>query len=141
MKKGEQIYIKSFDCTSEEDVYKEGIIIDGEKSSWTSDDYNLKDGENGFESVKDALDKVLDICLFEKDAKWQNFGLEFDDKREYGRFDTDVLVDENNNELTKEEIEMWKRGEKRAWNCHICAYLGIMSVRNFTKKEIEEIGY
>lgn len=60
---------------------------------------------------------------------WIDFGKAYEE--EYGRFDGDVLVNEENSEASPDEIEEWKKGEKRLLNCHILVRLEIRSVRPF----------
>ena len=60
---------------------------------------------------------------------WIDFGKDYGE--EYGRFDGDVLVNDENSEASSDEIEKWKKDEKRLWNCHILVRLEIRSVRPF----------
>jgi hypothetical protein len=137
MKDNEKVYIKWFDCDVQEDVYNKGIV--GETTSgWN---YNqcgwFKSDDDMFDSVKDALAKFMEKNCYEPTNDWENFGKEYGE--DYGRFDTDILVDESNCQATDEEIKWWKEGKKRLWNCHIEVRLGVKTVRNFSEEEIENI--
>ena len=56
---------------------------------------------------------------------------------DFGRFDGDVLVDENNAQASKSEIEAWKSKERKLWNCHLRVYLEVRAVREFTLEDAE----
>ena len=45
------------------------------------------------------------------------------------------MVDNDNSQASKGEIEAWQKGEKKLWNCHIHVYLEIRAVREFTEED------
>ena len=139
MKENEKVYVKRFECDCQEDVYDKGLV--GKTTSyWDSKQcgfFNIE--EYMFDSVKDALAKVMEKNCFEPTNDWENWGKEYGE--DYGRFDTDILVDESNCEATDEEIKWWKEGKKRLWNCHIEVWLGVKTVRSFSEEEIENIEF
>ena len=46
------------------------------------------------------------------------------------------MVDADNCEATRSEIEEWKAGRTRLWNCQISVYLGVCAERDLTLEEI-----
>lgn len=55
---------------------------------------------------------------------------------EAGRFDISVMVDSDNCEATRSEIEGWKAGRKRLWSCQLSVYLGVCAERDLTPEEV-----
>lgn len=55
---------------------------------------------------------------------------------EAGRFDISVMVDSDNCEATRSEIEEWKAGRKRLWSCQLSVYLGVYAERDLTPEEV-----
>jgi len=135
MKSNERIYVKSYDCESTEDDYENGESL-RPSSSWTSEDTRFKNAEDGYATVEDALKAVCENEFFDfVKENWIAFGKDYGD--EFGRFDGDVMVDVENSQASKSEIEEWKRGEKKLWNCHVHVYLEIRTVREFTLEDAE----
>ena len=135
MKSNERIYVKSYDCTSTEDDREHGESLDP-SSSWTSRDTRFENAPDGYASVEDALKAVCKNEFFDfVKENWISFGKDYGDK--YGRFDGDVMVNDANSQASKSEIEAWKKGEERLWNCHICVYLEIRTMREFAPEDIE----
>ena len=67
-------------------------------------------------------------------ANCQNVGRDIPE--EAGRFDISVMVDADNYEATEHDIEEWKAGRKRLWECQISVYLGVCAERDLTTEEI-----
>lgn len=129
MNANEKIYVAGFWCDTTEDHWKTGEDPDGRGSSWGHKDLGF-DTDRPFDTVGQALAAVCESNYFEYDPEnWIDFGK--DCGEEYGRFDGDVLVDNENSEASPGEIEEWKKGEKRLWNCHIVVRLEVRSVRPF----------
>lgn len=130
----EKFYIKTFICETVEDDFEKGEQqkID---SCWTFKDFHLDDEKNSFDTIEDAIKKICSLNCFDYNRKsWIDFFSEYGE--DIGRFDGDILVDEMNNEATKEEIGWWKNGKKKLWNCHITACLGVKTVRELTEADL-----
>jgi len=132
MNANEKIYVKSYVAYTTEDKYGEGEV--GRTNyAWDGED-NAVSGR--FDTIEDALKAVCEKnCFGFKRENWQNVGLEIEG--EDGRFDFDTLVDENNSEVSQHEIENWKKGSKRLWNCHLEVFLGVVTERKLTVGEME----
>lgn len=132
MNANEKIYIRHYDATTTEDVFDKGEI--GKSLyAWDGKD-NPVDGR--FNSVPDALAAVCAKNYFTNyPNSWTNWGKEFG-QSEKGRFSFSVLVDANNCEASKGEIEKWKRGEMRLWDCTLNVYLGVCAERDLTESEV-----
>ena len=129
MNANEKIYVAGFWCETTEDNYETGEDPGKHGASWGNWGINFDTGRP-FDTVGQALAAVCESNCFKYVPKsWIDFGKEYGD--EYGRFDGDVLVDDENTEATPDEIEEWKKGEKRLWNCHIVVRLEIRSIRPF----------
>lgn len=129
MNANEKIYVAGFWCDTTEDRWKTGEDPDGSGSSWGHRDVGFDTGR-GFDTVGQALAAVCESNCFKYiPENWIDFGADFNEER--GRFDGDVLVDAENSEASPSEIEEWKKGEKRLWNCHVVARLEVRSVRPF----------
>lgn len=131
MKDNERIYIKSYLAFTTEDVFNNGEVGDT-FCAWTSSDNPVK---GRFTAIEDALKAVCDANCFDYCANsWYNIGIDLPD--ETGRFDFSVLVDADNCEATHSEIEEWKAGRKRLWNCNMSVYLGVCAERELTQEEV-----
>ena len=129
MNANEKIYVAGFWCESTEDNYETGEDPSRRGAAWGNKDIGF-DKDRPFDTVGQALAAVCESNGFEYAPKsWIDFGKEYGE--EHGRFDGDVLVDDDNTEATPDEIEEWKKSEKRLWNCHILVRLEIRSVRPF----------
>lgn len=105
--------VESYFAQSTEDTYENGEIPNGFGSWW--DDGDCEPKGQFFESIGDALKAVCEANCFDFDQKqW-----EYDESNGY--FFTDVLVDVDNAQASELEIESWKKGEIRLWNCRIHA--------------------
>ena len=135
MKSNERIYVKSYDCASTEDDWEHGESLNP-SSSWTSEDTRFKNAENGYATAAEALEAVCENEFFDfVKENWIAFGKDYGD--EFGRFDGDVLVNNDNAQASPSEIEKWKKGEQKLWNCHVHVYLEIRTVREFTLEDAE----
>lgn len=129
MQPNEKIIVSEYYAECEEDDFNRGIIGGG--SSWTNQECAV---HGKFDTIKDALKAVCDRNGFTFDIK----GWEINDFDEFERkFVTDIMVDGINCEATKNEIELWKEGEKRLWNCRLTVWLGVQTeARELTEDEI-----
>ena len=122
LKPNEKIYINCVLCHTAEDSYADGESLN-QSRSWTGRDLQM-DRTVGYATVGEALAAV---CMFNflhyRKENWTNFGVECGEPGEYSRFETDTLVRDDGAEASPSEIEDWKRGKKRLWNCHVSAYL------------------
>lgn len=130
LKANEKIYIKSYAAYTTEDVFDRGEV-GNTCCAWTSSD-NPVNGR--YDTIEDALKAVCDENCFDYPANCLNFGK--DVPEEAGRFDISVMVDDDNCEATKYDIEEWKAGRKRLWSCQISVYLGVCSERDLTPEEV-----
>ena len=136
MNANEKIYVKWFDCHTEVDDYEKGQQPNS-GISWNMKGMSF-DQSRSFGSVGEALEAVCEcMCFKYVKENWIDFGKDFADER--GRFDGDVLVDVDNNEAGKWDVEKWKAGEKKLWNCHIRVYLVIGTTRDFTESDQVEM--
>lgn len=111
MNANEKIYVKSYIAYTTEDVFLDG------------------------DTIEDAIKAVCDANVFDYvPSNCQNVGKDWPD--EAGRFDISFMVDVNNSEATKYDIEEWKAGRKRLWSCQISVYLGVCAERDLTPEEV-----
>lgn len=131
MKANERIYVRSYVAYTTEDVFNQGET--GRTCvAWTSGDNPV---EGRFTAIEDALKAVCEANCFDYvPANCLNFGK--DVPEEAGRFDISVMVDADNCEATRAEIEEWKAGRKRLWSCIVSVYLGVCAERELTLEEI-----
>lgn len=131
MKANEKIYVKSYIAYTTEDVFLEGEV--GKTNfAWSSNDNPIR---GRFDTIEDAIKAVCDANYFDYvPSNFQNVGK--DAPEEAGRFDISVMVDVNNCEATKYDIEEWKAGRKRLWSCQISVYLGVCAERDLTLEEV-----
>lgn len=134
IKEGERYFVKDYTAESTEDVWDRGEV--GRPCSfWCSKDLPVDGNSEGFASVKEALDAILKANCFSLGNSWEDWvSAGFDD--EPGRFDTDVMVDDQNSEATESEIESWKAGKKRLWNCHVVARLEVRKIVPLDESDI-----
>jgi len=79
-------------------------------SAWDGKDVPVN---GNFDSVEEAVEAVCKANYFDfNDEYWVAF---VDESTLHG----DVLVDEENSQAESSDIEAWKKGEKRLWNCHL----------------------
>jgi len=136
LKDGEYFYVKSYICESVEDDYVEGESLTA-SSTWTGKDFPSRGMK--FNSVKDALEQILREQFFDEKNEWFDVFGESGEESEKGRFDCDVLVNDNNSEAYDGEIEEWKKGKLKLYNCHITAYIGVRSERELSDEDYKEI--
>lgn len=131
MNPNEKIYVKSYVAYTTEDVFLGGEV--GETNfAWSSNDNPIRER---FDTIEDAIKSVCNANYFDYvPANCLNFGK--DVPEEAGRFDISVMVDDDNCEATKYDIEEWKAGRKRLWSCQISVYLGVCTQRDLTPEEI-----
>lgn len=131
MDANERIYVKHYDAYTTEDVFDQGEV--GKTCcAWKSSD-NPVDGR--FDTIEDALKAVCEAnCYDYVPANCLNFGKDM--PGEAGRFDISVMVDSDNCEATRSEIEEWKAGRKRLWSCQLSVYLGVCAERDLTPEEV-----
>ena len=131
MNTNEKIYVKSYIAYTTEDVFLEGEV--GKTSfAWSSNDNPIR---GRFDTIEDAIKAVCDANYFDYvPSNFQNVGKDVPD--EAGRFDISFMVDVNNCEATKYDIEEWKAGRRRLWSCQISVYLGVCAERDLTPDEV-----
>lgn len=129
MNANEKIYVAGFWCESVENHWETGEDLNKHGAAWGHKGIDF-DTDKPFDTVGQALAAVCKSNGFKYVPKnWIDIGK--DCGEEYGRFDGDVLVNDENSEASSDEIEKWKKGEKRLWNCHILVRLEIRSIRPF----------
>ena len=131
MNANEKIYVKCYTAYTTEYVFLEGEV--GKTNfAWSSDDNPIR---GRFDTIEDAIKAVCDANYFDYvPSNFQNVGKDWPE--EAGRFDISFMVDVNNSEATKYDIEEWKAGRKRLWSCQISVYLGVCSERDLTPEEV-----
>ena len=131
MNANEKIYVKSYIAYTTENVFCEGEV--GKTNfAWSSNDNPIR---GRFDTIEDAIKAVCDANYFDYvPSNFQNAGK--DVPEEAGRFYISFVVDVNNCEATKYDIEEWKAGRKRLWSCQISIYLGVCSERDLTPEEV-----
>ena len=131
MNASEKIYVRSYVAYTTEDVFCEGEV--GETSfAWSSIDNPIR---GRFDTIEDAIKAVCDANFFDYvPANCLNVGKDWPD--EAGRFDISFMVDVNNCEASERDIEEWKAGRKRLWNCQLSVYLGVCAERDLTPEEV-----
>ena len=132
MNANEKIHVKYYCAYTTETTPIDGEIGDT-NSPWDSYDNPVN---GGFDTIGEALRSVC-----------KKNGLEYDPEnivnwaRTYGngvgRFTIMTLVDENNREASESEIELWKSGNKRLWNCNVEVQLCVIAERELTAEEAE----
>lgn len=135
MKDCGEIFIKGASCYCELYTPEHGIDNSEKPHSWDCGGFHFED--LGFNTIQDALDKVMDTLCYERTGNWTAWVGD----GEIGRFEATTLVDENGNEATKEEVEMWRRYEKRLWLCTVSVRLGVRTVRDLTREEVKDLGF
>ena len=131
MNDNEKIYVKSYIAYTTEDVFCEGEV--GETNfAWSSENNPIR---GRFDTIEDAIKAVCAANCFDYvPSNVLNVGKYL--PNEAGRFDISVMVDVNNCEATKYDIEEWKAGRKRLWSCQISVYLGVCAERDLTPEEV-----
>lgn len=131
MNGNEKIFVRSYNAYMTEDIYAKGEV--GKSYLvWDSKD-NPVNGR--FDTIENALKAVCEANCFKfVPENCFNFGKEMPE--EVGRFEISVMVDTNNCEATKSEIEEWKHGRRRLWVCQLSVYLGVVAERDLTFEEI-----
>ena len=131
MNANEKIYVKCYTAYTTEYVFLEGEV--GKTNfAWSSEDNPIR---GRFDTIEDAIKAVCDANYFDYvPSNFQNVGKDWPE--EAGRFDISFMVDVNNSEATKYDIEEWKAGRKRLWSCQISVYLGVRAERDLTPEEV-----
>lgn len=131
MNPNEQIYVKSYNAYTTEDIFDKGEV--GQTyCAWSSRDNRI---EGRFNTIEDALEAVCRANCFDYvPANCQNVGRDMPD--DAGRFDISVMVDVDNCEATSSDIEAWNAGRRRLWSCQVSVYLGVCAERDLTIEEV-----
>lgn len=130
MNANEKIVVKSFYAYCVEDDYNQGEIGDW-TSQWSDRDIAV---DGAFDSVVDALKAICKANCFDyKPDSWTNWFKEYGD--EMGRFDFSALVDVNNCEASKSQMEQWKNGDLKLYACSMSAYLTVQAERDLNIAE------
>jgi hypothetical protein len=128
MKANEKIHVKYYCAYTTETKYGDGEI-GVTNSAW---DIYSNPVDGGFGTVTEALKTICEKNSLEYDPEnivhWA---------KAIGRFTIMTLVDENNFEASQSEIELWKTGNKRLWNCYLEVYLCVRTERELTAEEAE----
>jgi hypothetical protein len=132
LKDNESFYIKSFYCETVEDDYEKGEIGDI-CSYWSGDDFSACSKE--YKTIKDALKQIMSDLCYDEDTEWSDVFAETGDENERGRFDCDALVDADNSKPYQSQIDAWKEGREKLYNCHIVARIGVRSERELADDE------
>ena len=131
MNANEKIYVKCYTAYTTEYVFLEDEV-GNTNFAWSSDDNPIC---GRFDTIEDAIKAVCDANYFDYvPSNFQNVGKDWPE--EAGRFDISFMVDVNNSEATKYDIEEWKAGRKRLWSCQISVYLGVRAERDLTPEEV-----
>lgn len=142
LKTNEYFYIQSYYCETVEDDFEKGEV-GGNCAYWNGDDLPSRDMK--FKSVKEALSQILKEQYFDEqfvkqNAEWSDFfSMSDNDERERGRFDCDVTVDVDNSAATDSQIEAWRNGKLKLYNCHIVARIGVRYERDISDEEYREL--
>lgn len=136
LKDNEYFYVKSYTCETVEDDYEKGEV-GGNCAYWSGNDFKSHDMK--FKTVKDALEQILHEQCFDEKLSWLDFFNESGYEADIGRFDCDATVDAENIEASSSQIEAWKKGELKLYNCHIVAYIGIRSERGLSAEDYGEL--
>ena len=127
-------YIKAFEADSYEDSYTDGESFKP-SSSWFLTDLYLNTRPD-FYFVDEVLEYILNKNGFSK--KWMEYWTRDDinaaaTDEHLAEFWNDIIVDENNNEVTDEKIlTEWKEGRRKLWACHLHVTIGKVDI-NFVK--------
>lgn len=131
MNQNEKIYVKSYIAYTTEDIFDRGEV-GLTRCAWSSRDNRI---EGVFNTIEDALEAVCRANCFDYiPVNCHNVGRDIPE--EAGRFDISVMVDADNCEATRSEIEEWKQGRRRLWSCQISVYLGVCTQRDLTPEEV-----
>lgn len=134
--------------TVHEDSYKDG---EGEfVNSWNIREVSPVLELTDYNTVKELLEKLNDKYLYhrgKKDEGVKNWFI-FEDpdlaKKDEIRFDTDQLVNVDNQEASDYEVEAWKKDEKDLYSAHTVLYVKAIMVEDVKYdemlKDAQEIG-
>lgn len=104
-------YVEGWWAETYEDRYEEGEVSSRSSANWDSDSNH--DSKREFSSVEEALRHVTEANYFD----WTKDAWEWDEYN--GEFRGCFLVDEDNSEASDRQIEDWKKGDERLWNCYL----------------------
>lgn len=131
------ITIDDFVCTTAE------VLPDGKRGlpnnnpRWDMSHYSqgMISKEDTHPTVALALAHICNVLGFDYvRADWK---YSIPDKTFRGEF----FVDENNNQITEDEYDMWRRGEKRIWSCKVVAELLMTETRKINSMDLPKLGY
>lgn len=131
------ITIDGFDCITEEVLAdgKRGLPNNNPHWDMTHYEQGMISSEDTHPTVALALAHICHVLGFDYvRADWR---YSIPDKTFRGEF----FVDESNNQITEEEYEMWKRGEKRIWACKVTAVLLMTETRRINSMDLPKLGY
>ena len=130
MNANEKVFVEYYDATCTEDDFEHGEV-GGTTSFWTSHDLPVR---GGFSSVSDALKAICEANCFDYKAdSWINWLADYGE--DAGRFDFQTSVCEDNTEACPSEIEEWKAGKRKLYNCYLVAKLSVRAIRPLTAEE------
>lgn len=103
-----------------------------------------------YDTIKELLEKLNETYLYHRGKKDEGvknwFIFEDPDLAKKGeiRFDTDQLVDVDNQEASDYEVEAWKKNERELYNAHTTLYVKAVMVEDVKYdemlKDAQEIG-
>ena len=134
-----KITVDDFVCTTKEllDEKEKRYGTPNNRARWDMSGYtqSIIDKDDWFSTISVALKFVCDILCFSYDRKDWHFGMK--DKCFHAMF----YVDENNNQISEDEYEMWKRGEKRIWVCEVSIKVMVTEKRELSQFDLARLGY
>lgn len=135
-KDGERYVVASYECMISEDNYEHGIVPGGKSSIWTEEDFPVV---GTFATPREAIDAVLKANRFSDGYDFENDPISEND---YGRFDTDITVDEKHKEVDdKSELyAKWVGGDINLFECHVVIHLAVSKgIRPMTAEEAKGV--
>lgn len=134
-----KITVEDFVCTTKEllDEKEKRYGTPNNRARWDMSEYSqgIIDKDDWFATISVAIKFVCDILCFSYDRKDWHFGMK--DKCFHAMF----YVDENNNQISEDEYEMWKRGEKRIWVCEVSIKVMVTEKRELSQFDLTRLGY
>jgi hypothetical protein len=123
---GYKLTLKNWDADVFEDDYNEG---EGEQVNSFSEKVN-----KSFASGEELLKYISKNVLY-KDVKKEYYSIMDDD----GRIVTSILVDENNSAASENEIEKWKKGDKKLYSASYNFYITLTQEKTPSADELSKL--
>ena len=122
---GYKLTLKNWDADIYEDSYEEG---EGERVNSFGEKVN-----KSFSSGEELLEYINDNILYHN-AKKEHYNI-MDD----GRIVTSVLVDEDNSAASENEIEKWKKGDKKLYSANYNFYITLTQEKTPSADELSKL--